>query len=163
MAVAGRWWRAWRERFGLAEVFGTIGAIIGFEVGYGPTGSLLAAAGLATTGEVIGFYSCIGLRTGLEARRATAGTAGWQRFLAAARHAVLTSLASCAVAELVDSFLIRPSFLAGASWLFQGSAAGMWFGFAVGKLASDAAWYSVEALARHGARRPLRGHGRSLA
>jgi hypothetical protein len=151
--IASRWWLAWRDRFGLAELIGTIGAIIGFKIGYGRSGSLLAAAGLATTCEVIGFYACIGLRTGIAARRATEGSAGWQRFLAAARHAVLTSLASCVVAEVADGLLIRPGLLAGATWLLQGSAAGMWLGFAIGKLASDAAWYCVEASTRNGARR----------
>ncbi len=71
--VAGRWWLAWRERFGLAELAGTIGAIIGFEIGYGRSGSLLAAAGLATTCEVVCFYSCVGLRSALAACRATEG------------------------------------------------------------------------------------------
>ncbi len=154
--VAGNWrraWRAWRERFGLAELTGTIGAIIGFEIGYGQNGRLLAAAGLATTCEVIGFYACIAVRTGLEARRATHGAAGWQRLADAARHAVLTSLASCVVAEVADDLLIRPGFLAGTAWLFRGSVAGMWIGFAIGKLAADAAWYGVEATARRGTRR----------
>jgi hypothetical protein len=155
--VAGRCWRAWRERFGLAEVFGTAGAIVGFEAGYKRSGSVLAAAGLATTCELVGFYSCIALRTGLAARQATEGTAGWDRVVAAARHAIVTSLASCAVAEVVDGLLIRPSFLAGATWLFEDSATGMWVGFALGKLAADAAWYGVEACTRNGAQR-----GRSL-
>ena len=152
--LAGTWWRAWRERFGLAEVVGTLGAVAGFAVGYGRTGGLLAAAGLATTCEVIGFYACIGLRTGLEARRATQGAAGWQRFGDAARHAILTSVASCVVAELVDDLLIRPGFLAGGAWLFRGSTAGMWTGFALGKLAADSVWYGVEASARRAVRVP---------
>jgi hypothetical protein len=151
--VAGRCWRAWRERFGLAEVFGSVGAIFGFEAGYARSGSLVAAAGLATTCELIGFYGCIALRTGIAARKATEGSAGWDRFLAAARHAIITSVASCVVAELVDGLLIRPSFLAGGAWLFQGSTTGMWVGFAIGKLAADAAWYGVEACTRNGARR----------
>ncbi|MGI9006034.1 MAG: hypothetical protein ACR2FU_07520 [Streptosporangiaceae bacterium] len=148
-AAAGKWWRAWRDRFGLAELVGTIGAIIGFEVGYGQSGRLLVAAGLATTCEVVGFYTCIALRTGLEVRRVTRGLTGWQRFADAARHAVLTSLASCVTAELAD-LLIRPGFLAGTARLFRGSTASMWIGYAVGKLAADAAWYGVEASARRG-------------
>ena len=56
---AGRpagWWRAWRDRFGLAEVCGTLAAVAGFAAGYVQTGSLLAAAALATICEAIGFY-----------------------------------------------------------------------------------------------------------
>src|SRR5437879_5441194 len=42
------WWRAWRDRFGLAEVCGTLAALAGFASGYAQNGSLLAAAALAT-------------------------------------------------------------------------------------------------------------------
>ena len=45
------WWRAWRARFGWAETGGTAGAVAGFAAGYQASGSLLAAAGLATTCE----------------------------------------------------------------------------------------------------------------
>jgi hypothetical protein len=65
------WWRAWRDRFGLAEVFGTLAAAAGFAVGYAQAGSLLAAAALATICEAIGFYGCIAAKTGAAARRAT--------------------------------------------------------------------------------------------
>src|SRR5215472_17760029 len=66
------WWRAWRARFGLAEVCGTAAAVAGFAAGYLPGRSLLAAAGLATLGESIGFYSCVGGKAAMAARRATA-------------------------------------------------------------------------------------------
>src|SRR5450755_3260941 len=62
-ARPARWWQAWRARFGLAEVCGTGAAAVGFAVGYRQAGSLLAAAGLATVGEAIGFYGCIGVKT----------------------------------------------------------------------------------------------------
>src|SRR6185437_6432650 len=59
----GSWWRAWGERFGLAELCGTLAAAAGFAAGYLVTGSLLAAAGLATACEAIGFYGCVGAKT----------------------------------------------------------------------------------------------------
>jgi hypothetical protein len=52
----------WRARFGLAEVCGTLAAVTGFAVGYLAAGSLLAAAGLATVCEAIGFYGWVGRR-----------------------------------------------------------------------------------------------------
>jgi hypothetical protein len=61
-ARAGRWWRSWRDRFGLAEVCGTVAAIVGFAAGYRAGGSLLAAAGLATLGEFAGFTAASGPR-----------------------------------------------------------------------------------------------------
>ncbi len=115
------WWRAWRDRFGLAEVCGTLAAVAGFAAGYAQAGSLLAAAALATIGEAIGFYGCIAVK-------------------------------SCAVAETVDGFLIRPGCMAGAAWLMRPLPGGVWLGFAVGKAVADVAWYGLEASARRSVR-----------
>ena len=142
------WWRAWQARFGLAEVCGTVAAVAGFAVGYLPAGSLLAAAGLATICEVIGFYGCIGAKTVAAAGRATAHLGGWRRLAAGVWHAVTEQLASCAVAEAVDGFLIRPGCLAAAAWLLRPLPGGVWLGFAVGKAVADVAWYGMEASAR---------------
>ena len=161
------WWRAWRDRFGLAEVCGTLAAAAGFAVGYAQAGSLLAAAALATICEAIGFYGCIAVKTGAAARRATVHLGGWRRLAAGAWHAVREQLASCAIAETVDGFLIRPGCMAGAAWLLRALPGGVWIGFAAGKATADAAWYGLEAFARRGVRlvgqgvtaRPVRDHG----
>ena len=144
------WWRAWRDRFGLAEVCGTLAAVAGFAAGYAQAGSLLAAAALATVGEAIGFYGCIAAKTGAAARRATIHLGGWRRLAAGAWHAVHEQLASCAVAETVDGFLIRPGCMVGAAWLLRALPGGVWIGFAAGKAAADVAWYGLEASARWG-------------
>jgi hypothetical protein len=164
---AAGWWRAWRDRFGLAEVCGTLAAAAGFAVGYAQAGSLLAAAALATFCEAIGFYGCIAAKTGAAARRATTHLGGWRRLAAGAWHAVREQLASCAVAETVDGFLIRPGCMAGAAWLLRALPGGVWIGFGVGKAAADVAWYGMEAFARRGVRgvrqgvtaRPVRDNG----
>ena len=147
------WWQAWRARFGLAEVCGTAAAAAGFAAGYLQAGSLLAAAALATVCEVVGFYGCIGVKTVTAARRATAHMDGWRRLAAGAWHAVREQLASCAVAEAADSFLIRPGCLAGAAWLMRPLPGGVWLGFVSGKAAADVAWYGLEAAARRGVAR----------
>jgi hypothetical protein len=160
------WWRAWRDRFGLAEVCGTLAAAAGFLVGYAQARSLLAAAALATICEAIGFYGCVAVKSGAAARRATIHLGGWRRLVAGAWHAVHEQLASCAVAESVDGFLIRPGCMAGAAWLLRALPGGVWIGFAVGKAAADVAWYALEAFARRGVRivrqdvtaRPVRDH-----
>jgi ornithine decarboxylase len=144
------WWRAWRDRFGLAEVCGTLAAVAGFAVGYAQAGSLLAAAALATLCEAIGFYGCVGAKTVASARRATLHLGGWRRLAAGAWHAVHEQLASCAVAESLDGFLIRPGCLVGAAWLLRPLPGGVWLGFVVGKAAADVAWYGLEASARRG-------------
>ena len=149
-ARAGQKWRSWRARFGLAEVCGTMMAVIGFAAGYREGGSLLAAAGLATLGEFAGFYGCIGIKAALAAWRATAHLTGWRRLGAGAWHAVTEQLASCAVAEAVDFALIRPASLAGAAWLLLWLPGGVWLGFVLGKAVADVFWYGAEAAARRG-------------
>jgi hypothetical protein len=144
------WWQAWRARFGLAEVCGTGAAMAGFAAGYLQAGSLLAAAGLATLCEAIGFYGCIGAKTAAAASRATAHLGGWRRLAAGSWHAVREQLASCAVAEAADGFLIRPGCMAGAAWLLRPLPGGVWLGFLAGKALADVAWYGLEAYARRG-------------
>jgi hypothetical protein len=153
-------------------VCGTLAAVTGFAVGYLAAGSLLAAAGLATVCEAIGFYGCVGAKTAADARRATAHLTGPRRLAAGAWHAVTRQLASCAAAEVLDGFLIRPGCLAGAAWLARPLPGGVWLGFAVGKVAADVVWYVLEAAARRGVAQSLaigrlaepepRGHGPSV-
>jgi ornithine decarboxylase len=156
-AARAGWWREWWARFGLAEVSGTIAAVSGFAAGYLATGSLLAAAGLATLCEAAGFYGCVGVKTAAAARRATAHLGGVRRLAAGAWHAITEQLASCAAAEAVDGFLVRPGCLAGAAWLARPLPGGVWLGFAAGKVAADLAWYGMEALARQGVARAVPG------
>ena len=146
-ASAG-WWQTWRARFGLAEVCGTIAAISGFTAGYLTAGSLLAAAGLATICEALGFYGCVGVKAANAACRATAHLGGLPRLAAGTWHAITEQLASCALAEALDGFLVRPGCLGGAAWLARPLPGGVWLGFAVGKVAADVSWYGVEASAR---------------
>jgi hypothetical protein len=154
------WWGAWAERFGLAEVCGTVGAVGGFAGGYLTAGSLWAAAGLATVCEGIGFYGCIGTRMSLEACRVTAHLCGWRRVAAGFWHAVREQLASCAAAEVLDGVLVRPGCMAGAAWAFRALPGGVWLGFAVGKIVADVVWYGMEASARRGVVRAV-GAGRT--
>ena len=150
-----RWWRAWRARFGLAEVCGTLAAAGGFAAGYLAAGSLLAAAGLATLCEAIGFYGCVAVKTAAAASRATAHLTGLRRLAAGTWHAVTQQLASCAAAEALDGFLVRPGCIAGTAWLARPLPGGVWLGFAVGKVVADVAWYGMEASARRGVARTL--------
>jgi hypothetical protein len=154
-AAGAGWWRVWRARFGLAEVVGTVAAIAGFAVGYLAAGSLLAAAGMATVSEAIGFYGCVGAKTAVAACRATGHLTGWRRLAAGARDAITEQLASCAAAEALDAFLVRPWCLAGAAWLARPLPGGVWLGFAAGKAVADLAWYGAETSARRGLARWL--------
>ena len=151
--MAVTWWWAWRDRFGLAEVCGIARGRGRFRGRVqAQARSLLAAAALATICEAIGFYGCIAAKTGAAARRATTHLGGWRRLAAGAWHAVREQLASCAVAETVDGFLIRPGCMAGAAWLLRPLPGGVWLGFVAGKATADVAWYGMEASARRGVR-----------
>lgn|SRR5512146_2256084 len=134
---------------------GTLTALAGFAAGYLATGSLLVAAGMATMCEAIGFYGCIGVKTTAAASRATVHLAGFRRLAAGTWHAVTEQLASCAAAEAVDAFLVRPGCLAGAAWLARPLPGGVWLGFAIGKVIADAAFYGMEAVARRGLARSV--------
>ena len=134
------WWQAWRARFGLAEICGTLAAIGGFTAGYLAAGSLLAAAGLATICETVAFYGCVGVKTAAAACQATAHLGGLRRIVTGTWHAVAQQLASCAAAEALDGLAVRPGCLAGAAWLARPLPGGVWLGFAVGKAAADVAW-----------------------
>ncbi len=153
-AACRRWWRAWRARFGLAEVCGTAGAAAGFAAGYLPAGSLFAAAGLATVGEFAGFYGCLGVKAATAAWRATAHLTGWRRLAGGAWHAVRRELGSCAAAEVLDFTLIRPGCLIGAAWLLRPLPGGVWLGFVAGKAAADVIWYCAEACVRRAVAAP---------
>src|SRR5262249_60217072 len=80
---------------------------------------------------------------GLGGRRPPADRAGWRWLAAGAWHAVKEQLTSCAVAEALDDFLIRPGCMAGAAWLLRPLPGGVWLGFVVGKAAADVAWYGM--------------------
>jgi hypothetical protein len=134
-------------------LIGTAAAAIGFVGGYLATGSVLAAAAVATVSEVIGFYGCVGVKTVVAARRVTALLTGWRRLAAGVWHAITDQLASCAIAEVLDDVLIRPGCLTIAAWLLQPLPGGVWLGFAAGKAVADAAWYGMEASARGGVTR----------
>src|SRR5215472_994415 len=103
MAAAKAGWRGWWARFGLAEVCGTIAAVTGFTAGYLTARSLLAAAGLATICEAVGFYGCVGVKAAAAACRATAHLGGVRRLVAGAWHAITQQLASCAAARVIGT------------------------------------------------------------
>lgn len=151
----------WWSRFGAAEAAGTVMAIAGFGIAQLRGWPLPAAAGLAVTAEVIGFYALVGIKTAMRAGKATAHLAGARRLGAAAWHAVHDQLASAGAAEAVDDLLVRPGCMTLGAWAgSRWGTAGLWLGFLAGKAIADLAWYLVEAharlLARMARRKPAR-------
>ena len=130
--------REWVRRYLPCEIAGTAGEFGAAALAYVVTESLAVAAVTATVGASVGYYAAAyttALRWSYRDQR-------WRRVPARLAVANLLALRSVAVefgpAELIDSVAVRPlSFYLGPA-LFGDVLAG----WAVGKVVSDAAFYS---------------------
>ncbi len=125
----------WVTRYLPAEIVGTAAMVI---AGLGVTlwtGSPALIALAALIGETVGFYAVLALTIYIEQRPVSRS-----RRRAAGRTGLLL-LAEFGVAELLDTFLIRPAALVAGVWLF---ADPLW-GLLAGKLAADIVFYAVAA------------------
>lgn len=131
--------RDWRDRYLLAEVLGTLAALLTGTAVYARTGSLATAALAASLGETAGFYTGIVIRAAPGVLRRHAQVRGWRRVPLTLR-AALAEASDYALAEVLDTLLIRPGLIYVAStW----SGAGLLFGLLAGKLVADVAFYAV--------------------
>ena len=123
------------ERYGLAEVAGVCGALLGATLLRAMTGSDIAAAYGGSLGENVGFYGVIVGREVWQDRRA-AHHAGERYRLP---HAIRTSaklLIEFGLAEVLDSALVRPLAMGlGIRYL------GREWGVLAGKVAADVLFY----------------------
>ncbi len=114
----------WVNRYGPAEVIGTIAAVFGAAIAYRLTDNEIASAYAGSISETIGFYSVMISR---EFKRYTRGN-----------HLEVTKnlLLEFGPSEILDSFLTRPLFMGlGLHYLGQG------WGLIAGKLAADIIFY----------------------
>jgi hypothetical protein len=125
----------WIQRYGLAEVAGLCGALLGAALLRTLTGSDVAAAYGGSLGENVGFYGVIVGREVWQDRRA-ARDAGERYRLP---HAIRTSaklMIEFGVAELLDSTVVRPLAMGlGMHYL------GRELGVLAGKAAADVLFY----------------------
>jgi hypothetical protein len=125
----------WITRYLPAEIVGTAAMVI---AGLGVTlwtENPAAIALAALVGEIIGFYAVLAVTICLEQRLVAAS---WRR--AAVRTGLLL-VAEFGVAELLDTFLIRPVALVAGVWFF---ADPLW-GLLAGKVVADIAFYAIAA------------------
>ena len=131
-ANAGNWLR----RFLPAEIAGTLTAVAASQIVYRSSGNPVAAAFAGSIGETLGFYTIIIIRDTLaETRKLRAvgkksGLITWLRLLK-------NILIDFGPAELLDSFLVRPSLM----YLFPLWISNYSLGILAGKFASDAVFY----------------------
>jgi hypothetical protein len=131
--------REWGRRYLLAEVVGTLSALVAAIGVYTATRSLASAALAASLAETAGFYGVVLSRTLPPLYRLHAGLSHGRRLLQTGRRG-LAEASDFVVAELTDTLVLRPGliFLA-AHWAGQDVV----FGLVVGKLLADVGFYAV--------------------
>src|SRR5690349_12922060 len=122
------------RRYLLAEVLGTVTALIGTLVAFRLTGSPYVAAMSGSICEGVGYYAVIGVRDIRESMRTRGGTGG-----RAAVRTVPGILVEFAPAELLDTLVVRPLFMV-AGPMITGEMVG---GTIAGKIAADVAFYAI--------------------
>ncbi|QAY73241.1 hypothetical protein ET445_07665 [Agromyces protaetiae] len=159
----------WAARYLPLEVLGTVAAVTAAWVAYEASGSLAVAAIAGALGESVGYYSVVVARAArghaTSARvRAIIGRDGRDGHGARARRAWATTwltarsvAAEFGAAEIVDTVVVRPLALWGASMLW-GPTPLAWI---AGKLAADAVFYTVAIVSLEIGRRVILPDGRA--
>ena len=129
----------WTRRYLPNEIAGTVGELGGAAIAYGATGSLAAAALVATIGATAGYYSSAYVAAVATTVRDERG-GPWARRIVVANLLAMRSVAvEFGPAELVDSIAVRPlAFYYGP--LILDSLTGGWI---FGKLCADVAFYAI--------------------
>ena len=131
--------REWGRRYLLAEVVGTLSALLAAVGVYAATRSPAPAALAASLAETAGFYGVVLCRTLPPLYRLHAGLSDGRRLWQTARRGLAES-SDFVVAELTDTLVLRPGliFLV-ASW----AGDDMVIGLIAGKLLADVGFYAV--------------------
>lgn len=142
----------WIARYLPLEVLGTIAAIAGAAAAYRATNSLVAAAVAGTVAESVGYYALVvvrGIRGHLASRRVRRHRRAAERAFVATVLTLRGVVAEFGPAEVLDTFLVRPTLLVAATSALGPNPTG-WL---VGKLAADAVFYAVAIVSFESGRR----------
>ena len=136
---AGTKLREWGRRYLLAEIVGTLCALLAAVGVYAGTRSLASAALAASLAETAGFYGTILRQTLPPLYRLHAGLSNGRRLWLTGRRGIAEA-SDFVVAELTDTLVLRPALIyLAASWTGSNVVAGL----LVGKLLADAGFYAV--------------------
>ncbi len=127
----------WVRRYLPCEIAGTVGELGGAAIAYEITGSLAAAAVVATIGASVGYYAAAYLAAIRIAYRAHQSLPTVRRVLISNALALRSVVVEFGPAELLDSLLVRPVAYYLGPILFGGTVTGWIFA----KLVSDAGFY----------------------
>ena len=152
----------WVARYLPLEVLGTVAAVAGSWAAYEASGSIVLAAVAGTVAEAVGYYALVvvrGIRGHLASPRVGRVVRPGARAALAVALTLRGMLAEFGPAELLDTFVVRPSLLvAAASWLGPNPT-----GWLVGKLAADVVFYAVAIASFELGRRVIVPDGRADA
>ena len=129
--------REWARRYLPCEIAGTTCEMGGAAIAYGATGSVAAAAVVATVGASLGYYAAAYWTAVRTAYRAQPSWPRLRRGLSANGRALRSIAIEFGPAEVVDSLVIRPLAFYFGPILFGGVVAGWIFG----KLVADVGFY----------------------
>jgi hypothetical protein len=142
-------WRAagerWLARYGVAEVFGIAGAVVGAWIVSTLTDSTVLTAYAGTTGENVGYYGFLMARELAAARRARQALSAREVIVACRDLAI-----EFGPAEILDSLFVRPLMMGLGTRRLGGG-----LGIIAGKLAADVLFY-LPVIASYEARRVRR-------
>jgi hypothetical protein len=129
--------KEWSKRYFLPEVAGILSALLGTHFIYllNSDASIVAAAYSAAWAENIGYYSVIFFRDH-RTHRLENGDAG---ILACIRAVIRNMIIEFGTAEVIDSFLLRPSCMMLGFTLFKDHSIATVFG----KLIADIGFYAI--------------------
>ena len=141
----------WLRRYGIAELLGTVGALLAAYLAKTAELPLVAIGYAGAIGENVGFYGTIVLRQ-VAADRRLAANAGERYRATHVWHTARELLLEFGPAELLDSLVVRPFAMAlGVRML--GHATGV----VIGKLAADVTFY-LPVILTYETRRRARKH-----
>jgi len=132
--------REWFLRYLPAEIGGTIFALAAAWWAHHATGSLVVAAIAGTIGENIGYYGVAASRDAARYWRVHATHAHARRIWLSGLHTVRGMLVEFGAAEVIDTFLVRPTLFYVMPTMLGGTLLG---GIFVAKLAADAVFYML--------------------
>jgi hypothetical protein len=133
----GRKLMEWIRRYLPCEIAGTVGELGGAAIAYEITGSLAAAAVVATIGASVGYYAAAYVTAVRIAYRAHQSSHTLRRVVIANALALRSVVVEFGPAEALDSLLIRPVAYYLGPTLFGGTIAGWIFA----KLVADVGFY----------------------
>lgn len=132
----------WVRRYLPCEIAGTVGELGGAAIAYEITGSLAAAAVVATIGASVGYYAAAHVAAVRIAYRTHSSSCTLRRVFIANALALRSVAVEFGPAEVLDSLIIRPV----AYYLGPSLSGGTMAGWIVAKVVADAGFYVLAIL-----------------